>query len=209
MYFESQYRNYRRQNPPRKLDFYRKLVELAAGSNKQPRILDIGCAFGLFLSGLDSRWQRFGVDPSDYAIQRAKEEVPGVRFAVTRGRQIPFPGLFDVVTAFDVLEHLADLDDMRSVMSRCLVPGGGFVFVVPVYDGLTGPLIRALDRDPTHIHKRSREFWLQWAGADFSLRDWWGIFRYLLPGEFCVHLVTHRWRRHTPAIACLMQRPNH
>ena len=205
-YFEAQYRDYKRQNPPRKLAFYRRLAEMAAGPNPRPRILDIGCAFGLFLSQLDSRWERFGMDVSEYAILQAREQVPGVRFEVSSAEQGVFQSPFDVITAFDVLEHLPRLDTVRSAISSSLVGGGGFVFVVPVYDGPLRPVVRALDRDPTHIHKQSRNFWLTWAGDDFSLRDWWGICRYLLPGGLCLHFPTHSMRRFAPAIACLLQR---
>jgi SAM-dependent methyltransferase len=205
-YFEVQYRDYKRQNPPRKLAFYRRLAEMAAGSNPRPRVLDIGCAFGLFLSRLDSRWDRFGIDVSEYAILQAREQVPAVQFAVSPAEEAVFHGPFDVITAFDVLEHIPRLDTVRSVISESLVRGGGFVFVVPVYDGPLRPVVRALDRDPTHIHKESRNFWLTWAGEKFLLKDWWGIYRYLLPGGLYLHFPAHSIRRFAPAIACLLRR---
>lgn len=205
-YFETRYASYERQNPPRKMAFYRRLAEAAAGDCDTPRILDIGCAFGLFLSCLDARWERFGVDASEYAIARARERVPGVQFAVTASSELAFPGPFDVISALDVLEHIPALDDMLKRIAAGLRPQGGFVFVVPVYDGLTGPVIRFLDRDPTHVHKRARDFWLDRVSVHFQVVDWWGICRYLFPGGLYCHLVTKSLRRHTPAIACLARR---
>ncbi len=206
-YFETRYTNYERQNPPRKIAFYRRLAEAAAADCENPRILDIGCAFGLFLSSLGAGWERFGIDASDYAIAHAGESAPDVRFAVTDSANLVFPGPFDVITAFDVLEHVPDLEEMLERIAAALQPQGGFVFVVPVYDGPTGPVITLLDRDPTHLHKEGREFWLARVGARFRIVDWWGICRYLLPGGFYCHLVTGSFRRYTPAIACLARLP--
>jgi SAM-dependent methyltransferase len=205
-YYEVVYRDYHRQNPPRKLRFYRRLVERVAPVDHPPRILDIGCAFGAFLSTLDPRWERFGIDLSRYATERAAETVPGATFSRAGVDEIPFPGPFDVVTAFDVIEHIPSLETVASAVSGKLAPGGHFVFVVPVYDGVTGPLIRALDRDETHVHKRSRDFWLAWARESFTLLDWLGVYRYLLPGLGYAHLPTRLLRRFTPAIVAVARR---
>ncbi len=206
-YFERQYRNYERQNPPGKLAFYRRLVERGAGEwCVRPRILDIGCAFGLFLSSLEDRWDCYGEDASAYAIQKAKERSPSVCFGIPLGGQHPFAGPFDAITAWDVLEHVAQLDELLRWISSNLAAGGTFAFVVPVYDGPTGPLIRLLDRDPTHVHKHGRDHWLALSGEIFELVEWWGIYRFLFPGGFYMHLVTRSLRRCTPALACLMRR---
>lgn len=205
-YYQRQYRNYERQNPARKLAFYRFLVESAVGGVLRPRILDIGCAFGHFLASLPSHWDRCGIDASEYAIGKAARRVPDARFAIAAQGEHPFDGPFDVITAFDVLEHIQALPDVLDWIAGNLGRGSAFVFVAPVYDGPAGPLVRLLDRDPTHCHKRSRRFWLQEAGDRFRLVDWWGIVRYLLPGGIYVHAVTHRFRAHCPAIACVVRR---
>ena len=205
-YFETVYRDYSRQNPPRKLRFYRRLVERVGPTDRPARILDIGCAFGAFLSALDPAWHRFGTDVSQFATDRAATAVPDATFACAGIDKIPFSGPFDVITAFDVIEHIPSLETTASVVRSLLPPGGHFVFVVPVYDGVTGPLIQLLDKDETHVHKRSRDFWLHWARENFTLLDWWGIYRYLLPGLGYVHLPTRLWRRFTPAIAVIARR---
>jgi hypothetical protein len=87
-----------------------------------------------------------------------------------------------------------------------LRPGGWFLMVVPVYDGACGPLIRTMDRDPTHVHKLGRGEWLAWVGRHFEVVEWWGIVRYLLPGRFYLHLPTRLGRGHTPAILVVGRR---
>lgn len=205
-YFEKVYRNYARQNPPRKLRFYRSIVDRVAPKDRDPRILDIGCAFGAFLSHLPPSWSRFGMDVSQFATDRAQKLLPGATFAKADITRIPFPGPFDIITAFDVIEHVPSLEDAASSIRAKLSPSGHFLFVVPVYDGPTGPLVHLLDRDETHLHKRSREFWLTWAAERFEVVEWWGLTRYLLPVGYYVHLVTRPLRRFTPAIAVLTRR---
>ncbi len=205
-YYETYYRNYSRQNPGYKTRFYARLARMAAGKVHRPRILDIGCAFGGFLGSLNPGWDRCGVDASDYAIALARDQFPDVRFEPAGAGEYPIHGPFDVITAFDVLEHIPSVRDTFAWIESSLSPGGGFVFVVPVYDGPTGPVIRCLDKDPTHIHREARGFWLDLAGERMELLDWWGIYRYLLPAGIYVHFVTRRWRRFTPAIACVFRR---
>ncbi|MGH7681496.1 MAG: class I SAM-dependent methyltransferase, partial [Candidatus Eiseniibacteriota bacterium] len=183
-YFEKNYRNYERQNPPRKLRFYREIAERAAPKDRVPSLLDVGCAFGAFLGSLSPTWQRFGSDVSRFAIDRAKERVPGATFAAADFGSIPFSGPFDILTSFDVIEHVPSLDNVATTVRSKLRPGGHLIFVVPVYDGPTGPVIRLLDHDETHVHKQSRDFWLDWTRRNFTLVEWWGIYRYLMPGGF-------------------------
>jgi SAM-dependent methyltransferase len=170
------------------------------------RVLDIGCAFGAFLSALDPRWERYGTDVSRYAVEKAAAALPEIRFARADVDAIPFPGPFDVITSFDVIEHIGSLDQVARTVEALLAPGGHFVFVVPVYDGVTGPVIRLLDKDETHVHKRSRDFWLRWVSERFDMVAWCGIYRYLIPGWGYAHIPTRRLRRFTPAIAVTARR---
>src|SRR5262249_22002624 len=116
------------------------------------------------------------------------------------------PGPFDVITAFDVIEHIPSLDAVAASVHRLLGPSGHFVFVVPVYDGVTGPLIRMLDKDETHVHKDSRDFWLAWASRNFTVIESYGCWRSLGPGFGSVHHPTGFWRRSTPAIGAVARR---
>lgn len=200
-YFAANYPDYERQNPPRKLRFYRRLAERALGDRERPRVLDLGCAFGHFLAALPAGWDRSGLDASRFAIEQARRKLPGASLAVADGPEIPFDGPFDLVVSFDVLEHLPELDQTRAAIAAKLAPGGHLIFVVPVYDGPAGALVRLLDRDPTHLHKRSRRSWLEWVEPGFEVVEWWGVLRYLLPGGYYLHLPTRRLRRWTPAIA--------
>jgi SAM-dependent methyltransferase len=199
-YYEQVYRDYAAQNPPYKLDFYARQVERHRDPNLPMRIHDVGCGFAAFLDSLGARWERFGSESSEHALAEASRRCPD---AVLRPGGImarPPDAPFAVVTALDVIEHVPDPDAAAAAVDAQLLPGGLFFFVVPVYDGLSGPVIRWLDRDPTHLHRWSRRRWLDWAAASFEVLDWGGILRYLLPFGLYLHLPTRRLRWHTPAI---------
>jgi len=205
-YYDTYYRDYDRQNPPRKMRHYRETVERCLLPGSSARILDIGCAFGAFLAALDTRWQPYGMDVSEYAVGQARSRLPRAHLEVVRDGVIPFREPFDVITAWDVIEHIPELDSVAAQVCQHLTASGAFVFVVPVYDGPLGPLVNALDRDTTHIHRMARDFWLHWAGRHFQLEGWWGIFRFLFPGGHYLHWPTRALRRVAPAIAVVARR---
>lgn len=200
-YFKTKYRDYAAQNPPRRLRFYADTIEAHMAPGLPWRIHDIGCALGRFLGSLDARWSIYGTDVSEWALAEAAKSNPrGVfRVAAADDRRV-FEEKFGVVTAFDVVEHVPDPDGVAQSVKEQLVDGGLFVFVVPVYDGLSGPLIRLLDRDPSHLNKWPRTRWLEWASDHFVLVEWKGILRYLLPMKHYLHVTTRTFRHHTPAI---------
>src|SRR6185295_6409230 len=204
-YYEANYRHYERQNPPSKMEFYRGLVSKYLPPAKRPRILDLGCAFAKFLGSLDSNWNRFGIDISEHAIHQAHKQRPGLGLAVGSCTAVPFKGPFQAMVAFDVIEHVDDLEQVAGFVQRELAPGGAFVFVVPVYDGPLGGLVRHLDQDPTHIHKNSRDFWLNWADQKFEIQEWTGVFRYLVPRGPYINWPTQSLRRIAPAIAVVVR----
>ncbi len=209
-YFRKNYADYDLQNPPRKMRFYRALVERCAGGIERPRVLELGCAFGKFLSTLNPEWDRSGLDLSKFAVESARDSVPGVNFSVSSITDIPFEGRFDVIAAFDVIEHVSDLEQVACSVKSKLSSSGYFVFVVPTYDGPTGPLIRLLDKDVTHLHKVSRQFWLDWARRHFEVVEWRGIFRILLPWGYYLHIPTKTLRSMSPAIAVVARKgPSH
>lgn len=201
-YFERNYRDYRRQNPRRKMRFYAGLVHAHLPERAGPhRILEMGCGFGPFLRHIGTGWRKFGMDRSEYAVRQAKGSVPDAAFVVADAASVPLRGPFDAIVAFDVIEHVPDLEAVANEVRSALAGDGVFVFVVPVYDGPLGPVVHLLDKDPTHIHKRSRAFWISWASRHFQVVDAFGIVRYLLPYGPYIHMPSRLARRFGPAIA--------
>lgn len=207
-YFDGAYRDYSRQNPERKLRHYIDTI-LRHAPGGPLDVLDVGCGLGSFagLAQVRPEWEVTGVDVDPLVIEQNRLRYPEVEFEVGSAVELGLSGRqFDVVTAWDVIEHITARDAARKAIWEKLRPGALLFMVVPVYDGLTGPVIRLLDKDETHVHRVSRHDWLDWVSSSFDLLDWHGIYRYLLPGGRYLHLPTRRLRRHTPAILVVARR---
>lgn len=99
-------------------------------------ILDVGTYRGSLPAGLMAKGYHDvrGVDVNAAAIAHGRELYPQLaeRLLVYDGGRLPFPGAsIDVVTAFDVLEHIpVPIDWLRDIL-RVLRPGGLFIFQTP------------------------------------------------------------------------------
>lgn len=97
------------------------------------RLLDIGCASGLFLEAMQRypRWQVEGVELNQTAA-RASSARLGVPVFAGPFEAAHFPdGSFDAVTMWDVLEHLHDPGAGLREIRRILRPGGALFVRVP------------------------------------------------------------------------------
>jgi SAM-dependent methyltransferase len=185
-YYVENYPDYAAQNPPRKLAFYRRLIRrhVAPGA----RLFELGVGLGLFLETVRSEYECAGCDVNVFGVEQTRRRTGLERLHVgsveTLGRE-PAP---DVVVSWDVLEHLPDLDEGLRAVHAHLAAGGHLIGVVPVYDGPLGWLVRLLDKDPTHVTKQGRRFWLgKLTEAGFEIREWGGVLRRLVGSRY-VHL---------------------
>jgi len=202
-YFESQYRDYEKQNPPQKLDHYLDVIDVRWAGGPAD-LLDLGCGRGAFLERAGLRhptWGLYGTDIDAMGVETSQTRVPGAEVSLASADIQSHPDRsFDIVTAWDVIEHVEATNDVATSIGAMLRPGGLFLFVVPVYDGPLGWAVKALDKDPTHLHKQGRNAWLEWAADRFEVIEWHGIFRYLIPGSHYIHHTTHRMRNAATAI---------
>jgi len=97
-------------------------------------VLDLGCAGGFMALALATRGARVtGIDPAartiDAARSQAQRQGVPIRFDVGVGEALPYePRSFDAVVCVDVLEHVADLDQVIGEITRVLRPGGVFFY---------------------------------------------------------------------------------
>jgi SAM-dependent methyltransferase len=111
---------------------------IVAGLPPGYRLLEIGCGSGLLLQGLErvcSEGYVFGMDmhPEGLRLVRKRCECPllcGDLF------EPPFSKPFDVIGAFDVIEHLSDDGEALRVLHSLLAPGGALLLTVPAHERL-------------------------------------------------------------------------
>ncbi len=90
------------------------------------QLLDVGCATGIFAGAAQrSGWSVTGIDPSQWAIDRARKENPGATFIQGAVAETAFPNdAFDVITLWDVLEHVWSPTQTLSALRPWLKTGG-------------------------------------------------------------------------------------
>lgn len=98
------------------------------------KILDIGCYDGTFLSSIQGEENElYGVDASEYGcVQAHAKGIRVVKYFFDDISPVPFTdGLFDVVTAGEIIEHVYDTDFFLAEVARLLKPGGLFLVSTP------------------------------------------------------------------------------
>lgn len=89
-------------------------------------LLDVGCAFGYFVELAAKRgYDAYGFDPSSFAVSKARMINKPGRIKEGTIAEVAYPkASFDIITMFDVFEHLQDpIQDMKK-LSSLLKPDG-------------------------------------------------------------------------------------
>jgi ubiquinone/menaquinone biosynthesis C-methylase UbiE len=143
--------------------YYAKLVRKFGPQSG--RILELGCGLGHLLGWLVDKFEVYGADINQWALNQASQNVPRGNFVLLAAENLhAFPdNVFQVVIAKHVVEHLIDPDLALSEISRVLMPGGLLLLATPNTDSLA----RAVKKedwigyqDPTHINLWSPSKWL-------------------------------------------------
>ena len=113
-----------------------KKFRIAAGGMKPSKLLDVGCGSGEFLQWMQQfGWVVNGLDLSPVAVNAARKY--GLEIFEGQLKDAPYPpASFDVITMWDVLEHVHDpLANLKRV-AELLKCGGRFTVTLPNPDGL-------------------------------------------------------------------------
>jgi 2-polyprenyl-3-methyl-5-hydroxy-6-metoxy-1,4-benzoquinol methylase len=185
-YYGSKLSNYAAYDQLDTLQRWKPILNVFKKYDISGSILDIGCAFGYFLKYAEPYFETIkGIDTSDFAIEKARKNVPNGSFQVLDldKDDLPFPdGSFDVITAFDVLEHTQSISASIEKIAEKLKTGGHPLFSVPVKDTWAGRIFTVFDKDVTHISvptKRELEIVVEKSGLDLVQRR-----HFFAPGDF-------------------------
>jgi ubiquinone/menaquinone biosynthesis C-methylase UbiE len=95
------------------------------------RILDIGCGPRGTLEWADMAAERVGLDPLAELYRLVGTDDHKMTYVAVPAEEIPFPdGHFDVVSSFNSLDHVDDLDRTIAEIARVVAPGGLFLLLV-------------------------------------------------------------------------------
>jgi MPBQ/MSBQ methyltransferase len=107
------------------------------------RVLDVGSGYGSFvLLARSAGFEARGVEPADFELGRARRRLARERpdddpdEVYVRGSALELPfetSSFDVLTLWNVLEHVPDYRRALLEATRVLRPGGGLFLIAPNY----------------------------------------------------------------------------
>jgi len=164
---------------------------------KTGRILDVGCASGLFLSAArKAGWNIAGVEPSENLFAKAAAALgrEAELYCATLEHTPLAAGSFDAVTLWDVLEHVPQPLEFLRTCASLLKPGGHLFLNVPDLDS---PEARVLGRRwplllAEHLNYFNRQS-LRFCGEKAGLK-WIAFGR--RPASFSIGYILFRLAQH-------------
>ncbi|HEX5002387.1 MAG TPA: methyltransferase domain-containing protein [Bacteroidia bacterium] len=122
---------------------YNHLLDEFEPFRKTNRLIDVGCGLGFFLVEAAKRgWEVYGTEYSNAAVTTCAAK--GIRMKQGELNAADWPAdHFDIVTSFEVLEHLNNPNHEIDQIKSILRPGGLFYCTTPNFDTLERYLLKA------------------------------------------------------------------
>lgn len=144
---------YMRELPAKELNARSVLRHINDLTKTRGTLLDVGCGAGIFLNvARDEGWDCYGIEPLAAHAIFARAHF-GLNIVTDTLHDDTYPSnFFDVVTAFQVFEHLIHPDREIERIRRILRTGGLVVIEVPDIDTLAVKLLRSKHRHFVQDH---------------------------------------------------------
>lgn len=115
---------------------YNQLLDGMEAFRRSGKILDVGCGDGHFLEVAKNRgWQVTGTEFDPVAVELCRKK--GITIFSGALASLPLEGDFDVITSFEVIEHIHNgVEDVQRIQAL-LRPGGLFYFTTPNFNSLS------------------------------------------------------------------------
>jgi SAM-dependent methyltransferase len=96
------------------------------------KLLDVGCGLGFFLKRMQNIYDSYGVDVSEYSVEETRKVALKARVHIASATELPFhDDYFDIITAFDIVEHLENPEVFFREASRLLKKDGMLLISTP------------------------------------------------------------------------------
>lgn len=154
-YNEGYYKNYDTDYSNRavwEVSFSRIADQLIRDFNPRT-VLDAGCAWGYLVEALRDRGvQAYGIDISEYAISKVREDIKPYCAVGSLSEPLPnsLPAKYDLVISIEVLEHLSAEDGDLAIKNLCALTDNIIISSTP--DDFS---------DPTHINVQQPPYWIE------------------------------------------------
>tara|TARA_B100000686_G_C16751868_1_gene953042 strand:- start:1119 stop:2042 length:924 start_codon:yes stop_codon:yes gene_type:complete len=136
--------NFFSQNQNRYLTFKRSFLKIKKKINFESlNVLDIGSGDGSFLRVLkEQKINYLGIEPNQWLVNKSKLEFD---LNIVQGtiEKLPSEKKFDVITLWDVLEHLTDLNFSMLEIKKIINKDGYLIINVPDQDSLARKILRS------------------------------------------------------------------
>lgn len=154
------YADYAGSEPVLRKEFRRVLQDLRKCGSTGGKLLELGCAYGFFLSEARDRYECLGVEMAPSAVAFARSRGLEVIEGSLREQILTERGPFDAVAMLDCIEHLPAPDQTVALLARGLRPGGYIVITTGDWDSALARLTNAnwrLMTPPQHLFFFSRK----------------------------------------------------
>ncbi|MBY0358798.1 MAG: class I SAM-dependent methyltransferase [Candidatus Obscuribacterales bacterium] len=142
---------------------------------------ELGCGNGLVLSAVGAKnpqMELYGADIYDRGLHFAAKRLPNVTLYQMDATKIPFEDHFDVIGAFDVLEHIKNDTGVLEQMRKAVRKGGGLIISVPQHEFLWS----RFDEHACHVRRYSvSELTAKVEAAGFKVVRTTSFVTFLLP----------------------------
>jgi SAM-dependent methyltransferase len=142
-YFSGQrsdgYADYLGAEPVLRREFARSVTFIRQFCDKG-KLLEIGCAYGLFLKEAEQCFEVAGIELAEEAAEHARRSQLNVCSGVADEENVARLGPADVIVLFDVIEHLTDPRATLALCERYLRPGGIIVITTGDFDSFLARL---------------------------------------------------------------------
>ncbi|WP_158214945.1 class I SAM-dependent methyltransferase [Herbaspirillum aquaticum] len=123
--------------------------------SKATSMLEIGCGTAAVLQAMKGAYPAMALSGSDLSVEGLRyssSKKLGANLYRMDATEIPFTEHFDIIGAFDVLEHIEDDRLVLRELYRACNPGGGVILAVPQHRWLWSPT----DEYAGHVRRYTR-----------------------------------------------------